>query len=57
MSPWGGKLERPQVGVIAFIVGLTFSALLGAELGNKFDRSSALKAIKMGRQPRVAEHF
>lgn len=48
---------HPEAGVIVFIAGLTVSAGLGALLGNKFERSKALKAIKMGRQPRVAEHF
>jgi len=57
ISPWGGELEHPEVGVIAFIAGLTVSTVLGALLGNKFESSKALKAIKMGRQPRVAGHF
>jgi hypothetical protein len=57
MYPWGGELEHPETGLFVFIAGLTVSAVLSALLGNKFDRSSALKAIKMGRQPRVAGHF
>jgi hypothetical protein len=50
-------MKHPEECVIVFIAGLTVSVLLGVLLGNKFDRSSTLKAIKMGRQPRVAGHF
>lgn len=49
--------EHPERVFIVSIAGLTVSAVLGALLGNKFDRSRALEVIKKGRQPRVAGHF
>ena len=60
-GPWRGYFltdpTHPTRGWITFFVSWTVSGLFGVLSGSALDRSRALKAIKMGRQPRVAGHF